>query len=95
MTAPHIVEAWPDFLGGWTEIDGAAWITSNVFDGAAPGEVRIAHNDPATGRQCRDSTGSIGKHTIESVAPLTISPSLACAACSWHGWIRDGKWVPA
>jgi hypothetical protein len=27
--------------------------------------------------------------------PLTLSPSLACRHCSHHGWIRDGKWVPA
>jgi hypothetical protein len=27
--------------------------------------------------------------------PLTLSPSLLCTACGHHGWIRDGKWVPA
>jgi hypothetical protein len=26
---------------------------------------------------------------------LTISPSLACRGCSSHGFIRDGKWIPA
>lgn len=28
-------------------------------------------------------------------ASLTISPSLACRHCPSHGFIRDGKWVPA
>jgi hypothetical protein len=27
--------------------------------------------------------------------PLTLSPSLLCGACKHHGWIREGKWVPA
>jgi hypothetical protein len=32
---------------------------------------------------------------LESEEPLTISPSLLCRACGHHGFIRDGKWVPA
>lgn len=32
---------------------------------------------------------------IGSENPLTISPSLLCTACQKHGFIRDGKWVPA
>lgn len=27
--------------------------------------------------------------------PLTLSPSLLCRLCGSHGFIRDGKWVPA
>lgn len=30
-----------------------------------------------------------------ALEPLTISPSLLCNACGHHGFIRDGKWVPA
>jgi hypothetical protein len=26
---------------------------------------------------------------------LTLEPSLLCTACGDHGWVRDGKWVPA
>lgn len=33
--------------------------------------------------------------TLVSRDPLTISPSLLCRACGHHGFIRDGKWVPA
>jgi hypothetical protein len=30
-----------------------------------------------------------------STDPLTLSPSLACQNCPHHGFIREGKWVPA
>jgi hypothetical protein len=32
--------------------------------------------------------------TVESLDPLTISPSLLCGSCGDHGFIRDGRWVP-
>ncbi|MDE2101836.1 MAG: hypothetical protein KGL39_31610 [Patescibacteria group bacterium] len=31
---------------------------------------------------------------VTSYEPLTISPSVLCG-CGDHGFIRDGKWVPA
>ena len=33
--------------------------------------------------------------TIDSMQPLTLSPSLACRVCGDHGFIREGRWVPA
>lgn len=27
--------------------------------------------------------------------PLTLAPSLLCRICGHHGFIREGKWVPA
>lgn len=33
--------------------------------------------------------------TLESWEPLTVSPSLLCMGCGAHGFIREGKWVPA
>lgn len=27
--------------------------------------------------------------------PLSLDPSLLCTICQDHGWIRDGRWVPA
>lgn len=32
---------------------------------------------------------------VISEKPLTLSPSLACQQCGHHGFIRDGRWVPA
>lgn len=26
---------------------------------------------------------------------LTVAPSLACRTCPSHGFIRDGRWIPA
>jgi len=31
--------------------------------------------------------------TVESLDPLTLSPSLLCRACGDHGFIRAGRWV--
>lgn len=31
---------------------------------------------------------------VESWSPLTISPSVLCS-CGDHGFIREGRWVPA
>ena len=41
------------------------------------------------------STTAGDQWNVESLDPLTLSPSIACRNCSHHGWIRDGKWVPA
>lgn len=35
------------------------------------------------------------KWTVESWDPLTISPSVHNTGCGLHGFIRDGKWIPA
>jgi len=32
---------------------------------------------------------------VISRAPLTLSPSLLCRSCQHHGFIREGRWVPA
>lgn len=33
--------------------------------------------------------------TLEQEDPLTISPSVLCRTCGLHGFIRQGRWVPA
>ena len=32
---------------------------------------------------------------VLSEEPLTLFPSLLCRACGHHGFIREGRWVPA
>jgi hypothetical protein len=32
---------------------------------------------------------------VESWEPLTLSPSLLCRTCGRHGFIKQGRWVPA
>ncbi|WP_319456859.1 MULTISPECIES: hypothetical protein [unclassified Mycobacterium] len=34
-------------------------------------------------------------HTVHSLDPLDVSPSCGCDDCGLHGFIRDGRWVPA
>ncbi len=43
----------------------------------------------------RDQLQEQSMWTVESWEPLTLSPSLLCTVCGHHGWIRDGRWVPA
>lgn len=33
--------------------------------------------------------------TVQSWEPLTLSPSILCRRCGDHGFIREGRWVPA
>lgn len=33
--------------------------------------------------------------SVESWEPLTVSPSLLCRRCGHHGFIQQGRWVPA
>ena len=33
--------------------------------------------------------------SVQSWEPLTLSPSVLCRRCGDHGFIREGKWVPA
>jgi hypothetical protein len=33
--------------------------------------------------------------TVNSLEPLDLSPSLLCTICGNHGFIREGRWVPA
>lgn len=48
------------------------------------------------GPQQRKERG-VGGHfwQVHSIEPLTLSPSLLCKICSDHGFIREGRWVPA
>lgn len=39
--------------------------------------------------------GQIQVWQVQSWEPLTLSPSLLCRVCGDHGFIREGKWVPA
>lgn len=32
---------------------------------------------------------------VQSLEPLTISPSVLCLSCNHHGFIRGGKWISA
>jgi len=42
----------------------------------------------------REMWPDVPRWTVESWEPLTLSPSLLCW-CGDHGFVREGRWVPA
>lgn len=102
MTVPYLVSSGFNFGsgGGWIDIEGEAggvWITANVLDPDVPmADVHVCHldrRDPAV--ECHDNGGSLALHNRVSIEPLSITSSLLCKRCGWHGFITEGKWVPA
>lgn len=66
----------------------------------------IGHRHPETGEPCtgfvtfdgevqRELEAGRPRWTVQSWDPLTLSPSVLCRRCGDHGWVRDGRWVPA
>lgn len=59
----------------------------------------VEYEHLCNGRQRHDQLplkplwGEIG-WTVVSEKPLTLTPSLLCKSCGFHGHFRDGKWVP-
>jgi hypothetical protein len=79
----------------WTYIDGQ--VNGGLFWHRVP-----ERNDSATPGWCvggfriphEKNPVNAPTWTLESRDPMTLSPSLLCG-CGHHGFIRDGKWVPA
>ncbi len=59
--------------------DGSECGGSVIFEGEAASRVMPKHP----------------KWTVDSWEPLTLSPSLLCKSCGHHGFIKQGRWVPA
>ncbi len=75
-------------------------------DDAPPGGIHETHphaqtGEPCTGSLAFDTPNNHAHHdtgpfwTVESLEPLTLSPSVLCSVCGHHGWIRGGVWVSA
>ena len=43
----------------------------------------------------RLALGEPNGHTINSVHPIDVSPSVQCGDCGLHGFVRSGRWVSA
>jgi len=62
-----------------------------------------AHRRPDDGEWCSgwvqiESDFAVREAPVwiqESASPLTLSPSILCRRCGNHGWIKEGRWVPA
>lgn len=77
----------------WLDEDHAGYFITRS-DGSLFGfEVR---HRKADGKWCEGHAAFVpgANHELVSREPLTIMPSLLCH-CGEHGWIRDGKWIPA
>jgi len=60
-------------------------------DGQGQCEGAVTFDGPAQ-RQLRPNAP---RWTVESWEPLTLSPSILCKLCGNHGYIREGRWIPA
>lgn len=63
--------------------------------GDTPAETIVWHWCTGARPEARWDGAYITNHTIVQREPLTITASLACRDCSWHGFITEGKWIPA
>jgi hypothetical protein len=90
---------------GDIDIGHRVYITNLWRDGKRVGLIET-HDRPDGGGRCsgsvmfdlpavRESFPGHAVWTVESWAPLTLSPSLLCRTCGHHGFIRAGSWVPA
>jgi len=73
------------------DIGGGITIQRRYLDGKLAG---VAWWHPGCGEDWIPIDTPLGWKLVTE-HPLTLSPSVRCRACGFHGWIRDGKWVPA
>lgn len=52
----------------------------------------VSDEHTVTGRWVAAGTSA---HTLISREPLHLEPSLLWNCCGLHGFVRDGKWIPA
>jgi hypothetical protein len=81
----------------WEDIGHGVSIERRLVDGVLGG-VAYRHPRPKTGETCEGYvpvTGWDEVWQVVSLEPLTLSPSLLCRGCGHHGFVREGRWVPA
>lgn len=96
MTAePFLVES------GWTGMvylanaPGPSYRILFYEDGSARFEHRCDRGDRGVVICAPALQLSGGAHRIVALDPLTISPSILCPDCNTHGFVTDGRWIPA
>ena len=87
------------------DIGGNHMIEFVTYQGDIAG-INDYHRRKSDGAWCRGwvmfNGSSLGKQfnnqggwDVTQREPLTISPSMVCRSCGDHGFIQNGKWVPA
>jgi hypothetical protein len=82
----------PAWLTNVTTIDEAVGIYAWPSPEDGNDNPTIWHWCTDTDRWCAAGTRA---HTLVAVDPLHLYPSLLYPCCGLHGWIQEGKWVPA
>lgn len=59
------------------------------------GDRRVANGCTLDSDVSRELEPTRPRWTVVSWEPLTLDPSILCLSCKLHGWIREGRWVPA
>lgn len=98
----------PDTWTDWTpgaihEVPGSdgqvfyAIVGDGIRVGEKASNLWIIHwHTPTPPLEPRWQISGCGLHTVQSVEPLHVEPSLACEdGCPSHGWIRAGVWSNA
>ncbi len=69
-------------------------LTDDVYFGWPPDETNpwFWHWCTANGRWEGAGTAD---HQMPSRTPLHLEPSLLWPCCGLHGWVREGRWLPA
>jgi len=93
-------------MSDWHDIGGGHEISFYVGDDDVTRIGLLDRHHKPDGTPC--STGSImfdlpenahaperSRWQLVNLEPLTLSPSLLCNLCTDHGFIREGRWVPA
>jgi hypothetical protein len=87
---------------GGTDIGHGVRIVANEYNGQIVGI--IEEHPGKDGARCSGYVKFRGRDpnpegrpswVVEQEEPLTLSPSVLCTTCGHHGYVREGKWVPA
>ncbi len=87
--------------GAGIDIGHGVTISPSLYEGQVAGIVE--EHDSPTGRcsgyvrlrRPPNDEATRPSWVVEQEEPLTLSPSVLCTTCGHHGFIREGKWVPA
>lgn len=83
----HSLKFFSNYADETNEVTGC--IETHINSDGRPCEGSVLFDVPENGAIRRS------KWEVLSWNPLTLAPSLLCTQCGNHGFVRDGKWVPA
>lgn len=87
MEMPDMKRLTDEIYYGWVDTDANPTFWHWCPTMAAVPEERTVHGPWVA--------ASTSAHTLVSREPLHLEPSLLWDCCGTHGFVRDGKWVPA